>query len=64
VKTPTNGSLFGLAPDGGYGDVKYYHNDALEVYSRWDSPDVIVSDGAYSVSGFPGDPASSVDLPQ
>ena len=29
---------------------------AEEVYGEWDSPDPIVSDGAYGVGGFPGDP--------
>ena len=29
--------------------------DALEMYPRWPAPVVIVSDGAYGVSGFPGD---------
>ena len=30
--------------------------DALEAYPRWPAPTVIVSDGAYGVAGFPGDP--------
>ncbi|EYF00221.1 Putative methyltransferase [Chondromyces apiculatus DSM 436] len=30
--------------------------DALDHYGAWPSPTVIVSDGAYGVSGFPGDP--------
>ncbi|XXR96410.1 DNA methyltransferase [Sorangium sp. So ce426] len=30
--------------------------DALEHYASWPRPTVIVSDGAYGVSGFPGDP--------
>ena len=29
---------------------------AEEVYDDWDPPDLIVSDGAYGVGGFPGDP--------
>lgn len=30
--------------------------DALHRYASWPSPTVIVSDGAYGVAGFPGDP--------
>ena len=30
--------------------------DALDAYKTWTAPDVIVSDGAYGVGGFPGDP--------
>jgi site-specific DNA-methyltransferase (adenine-specific) len=30
--------------------------DALDHYARWPTPTVIVSDGAYGVAGFPGDP--------
>lgn len=30
--------------------------DALDHYSTWPRPTVIVSDGAYGVAGFPGDP--------
>ena len=33
-----------------------YPGPAEEVYGDWDSPDLIVSDGAYGVGGFPGDP--------
>lgn len=28
---------------------------AEEVYEHWDRPDLIVSDGAYGVGGFPGE---------
>lgn len=30
--------------------------DALEAYAAWPSPGTIISDGAYGVGGFPGDP--------
>ena len=30
--------------------------DALELYARWPTPTVIMSDGAYGIAGFPGDP--------
>lgn len=33
-----------------------HRGDVLDVYSSWDSPDLIVSDGAYGIGGFPGDP--------
>ena len=28
---------------------------AEKVYGHWDRPDLIVSDGAYGVGGFPGE---------
>lgn len=33
-----------------------HHGDARDVYREWPTPSVIVSDGAYGVGGFPGDP--------
>jgi site-specific DNA-methyltransferase (adenine-specific) len=36
--------------------------DALEMYEHWPVPVVIVSDGAYGVSGFPGDTPTSDGL--
>ena len=35
--------------------VGIYFGNAMEIYPHWPSPVVIVSDGAYGVSGFPGD---------
>ena len=35
---------------------------AQEVYGTWDPPDLIVSDGAYGVGGFPGDPRTPQGL--
>ncbi|MHA3724228.1 DNA methyltransferase [Leucobacter sp. HY1910] len=32
--------------------------DVLDVYHRWPEPALIISDGAYGVGGFPGDPKS------
>lgn len=32
-----------------------HHGNASEMYDRWPSPDLIVSDGAYGVRGFRGD---------
>ena len=36
---------------------------AEDVYDRWRTPDIIVSDGAYGVAGFPGDPRTPDELP-
>ena len=33
-----------------------FHGDALDAYPSWDAPDLIISDGAYGVGGFPSDP--------
>lgn len=37
--------------------------DVLGLYKRWPSPTVIVSDGAYGIRGFPGDPPTVEGLP-
>ena len=37
--------------------------DALTHYQSWPSPTAIISDGAYGINGFPGDPDSPADLP-
>jgi DNA methylase len=36
--------------------------DALDHYAAWPRPTVIISDGAYGVSGFPGDPPTHEGL--
>lgn len=36
--------------------VKLFFGDSLALYPQWDAPTVIMSDGAYGVAGFPGDP--------
>lgn len=33
-----------------------FHGDALDAYSHWQTPNTIISDGAYGVGGFPDDP--------
>lgn len=43
-------------------DWHLYKGDALKVYSHWDTPNCIISDGAYGVGGFPGDPRTPEDL--
>lgn len=39
-----------------------HHGDALDAYPEWPSPAAIISDGAYGVGGFPGDPRTPEDL--
>ncbi|MBC6806085.1 site-specific DNA-methyltransferase [Corynebacterium sp. LK30] len=41
---------------------RLYNADALHVYKEWETPNVIVSDGAYGVGGFPGDPRTPEKL--
>jgi len=43
---------------------RLFLGDALELYDEWNSPVVIVSDGPYGVSGFPGDPPTPDTLGQ
>ncbi len=38
------------------GEARVQQGDALGFYAHWPSPTVIVADGPYGVSGFPGDP--------
>ena len=38
------------------GTYSLFHGDVLDAYPSWDAPDLIISDGAYGVGGFPGDP--------
>ena len=37
------------------GNIHFFNDDAINCYSSWDSPTVIISDGPYGVSGFKGD---------
>ena len=36
---------------------------AEDAYPNWPAPDLIISDGAYGIGGFPGDPPTPTDLP-
>lgn len=36
--------------------------DAINCYSYWPAPTVIISDGAYGLGLFPGDPPTSTKL--
>jgi len=42
--------------------VRIYHGDVLELYASWSSPTTIVSDGAYGLGLFPGDPCDVTGL--
>ena len=44
--------------DLGRGRCAPHSGPAEGVYREWPSPDLIVSDGAYGVGGFPGDPST------
>jgi site-specific DNA-methyltransferase (adenine-specific) len=37
--------------------------DSLDLYSTWETPTTIVSDGAYGVLGFEGDTSDHIDMP-
>jgi hypothetical protein len=39
-----------------------HNGDALDAYHRWSAPNTIISDGAYGVGGFPGDPRTPEGL--
>lgn len=41
-----------------------FYGNSLDFYKLWDSPTVIISDGAYGINGFEGDPSSYLDLPE
>ena len=43
-------------------DVYLFNDDAENLYDFWENPEIIISDGAYGVSGFKGDSNSPDDL--
>jgi hypothetical protein len=45
-------------PTATLGSVRIEHADAMERYAKWERPTVIVSDGAYGLGLFPGDPTT------
>lgn len=51
------------APTTVVGSVQIELADARTRYAQWPAPTVIVSDGAYGVAGFPGDPPTPDTLP-
>lgn len=44
--------------------IALHHGDALTLYAEWAPPVCIISDGAYGVGGFPGDPPTTEGLPR
>ena len=44
------------------GTATLHRGRAEDAYRDWTSPDLIISDGAYGVGGFPGDPRDPADL--
>ena len=49
-----------MSGDGGTWSV--FRGDALDAYAQWPTPATIISDGAYGVGGFLGDPRTADDL--
>lgn len=43
---------------------KLFPCEAQKVYSQWETPTAIISDGAYGINGFPGDPRTPDSLPE
>ena len=43
-------------------NVMLYNNNVLELYDNWESPNVIISDGGYGISGFCGDANDPTEL--
>jgi DNA modification methylase len=52
MTTKTNTLVDALAHKG----IHLFNDKAENLYKNWETPDVIISDGAYGVSGFKGDP--------
>lgn len=48
--------------DGCGGAWSVFRGDALDAYALWPAPSIIISDGAYGVGGFPGDPRTADGL--
>lgn len=44
------------------GVVTLHHGDSLDHYANWETPTVIVSDGAYGILGFEGDTSDHLDI--
>jgi hypothetical protein len=45
------------------GSGRLFHADVQALYATWPAPTVIVSDGAYGLRGFRGDPPTAAGLP-
>ena len=44
--------------------VSIYCGDSLDFYQKWETPEVIISDGGYGVLGFEGDTSDHLGLPE
>lgn len=44
------------------GGINVYNGDALNLYDKWPAPITIISDGAYGLGRFPGDPYTAEQL--
>ncbi len=42
--------------------VTLFHGDVMDLYASWESPIAIISDGAYGLGLFPGDPKDTQGL--
>lgn len=42
---------------------RFHHGDVRDAYKSWPQPQMIISDGAYGIGGFEGDPVSVEGLP-
>jgi hypothetical protein len=64
--TPPKRRLTLIQAGGKRGALRYpvhiYNADALRLYNEWPRPTVIVSDGAYGLGSFPGDPVTPEGL--
>src|SRR5262245_59818569 len=45
------------------GAVTLHLGDSLQCYGQWETPTVVVSDGAYGILGFEGDTSDHLDMP-
>ncbi|WP_445500744.1 hypothetical protein [Microvirga sp. G4-2] len=52
------------ASDWSDGQTAVFFGDSLDFYDRWDTPNCIVSDGAYGVLGFEGDTSDHTGMPE
>lgn len=43
--------------------ISVHQGDSLDLYTKWQTPDVIISDGGYGVLGFEGDTSDHLGLP-
>lgn len=43
-------------------NINFFNGDSLNMYDKWETPTVIISDGPYGVSGFKGDLVSYKNL--